>query len=289
MTAARDAGQVHTLGLLHPGRMGTAVAAQARRNGIDVLWCPLDRGTATADRARRAGLTPVASLAELAQESQVVISLCPPAAAEDVADAVAAQAFTGLYLEANAIGPDRYHAIADTLTQAGATVLDGAVFGPPPSDTVTTRLNLAGPAPAAATIAGLFTGTGVQVVTMTQPAPAASALKIAYSSYQKATRALAAVAHALAADYGVTEELVAAGRNNDTSPLTDPDYLPGVAARAWRWAPELRDAAAALRHAGLPPDLADAAAAVLDQWAEHKDQWDTTLTEALNALRSTQP
>nr|WP_239072515.1 DUF1932 domain-containing protein [Streptomyces bauhiniae] len=53
--------------------------------------------------------------------------------------------------------------------------------------------------------------------------------------------------------------------------MAETAYFPKVAARSWRWGPEMREAAHALEEAGLPPDLADAAAAVMDRWAGLKD------------------
>ena len=40
------------VGVLHPGSMGAAIAAQARRVGATVLWCPAGRSAATKQRAR---------------------------------------------------------------------------------------------------------------------------------------------------------------------------------------------------------------------------------------------
>jgi len=57
MIAARP-----VIGLLHPGQMGAAIGAQARRNGIPVWWCPEGRSGRTQQRAERAGLTPATDL-----------------------------------------------------------------------------------------------------------------------------------------------------------------------------------------------------------------------------------
>ncbi|WP_281284357.1 DUF1932 domain-containing protein [Nonomuraea diastatica] len=59
--------------------------------------------------------------------------------------------------------------------------------------------------------------------------------------------------------------------------MADPAYLPSVAARAWRWAPEMEEVAGALRAAGLPDDLAVAAHAVLSRWEDDKDRFDIGL------------
>jgi 3-hydroxyisobutyrate dehydrogenase-like beta-hydroxyacid dehydrogenase len=273
------------VGVLHPGQMGAAVAAQARSRGVPVLWCPDGRGPRTAQRAADAGLLATAGLGELLDRADVLLSICPPAAAEDVAAVVAAEGFDGVYVEANAISPARSHRIMTTLAAAGARPVDAAIIGPPPTATVSARLYLAGEPADVTTIAELFTGTNVVPVVMTEPAGAASALKMAYGGYQKASRVLAALAHALAAHHHVSEYL--RSEADDGSPLAELAYLPSVAARAWRWAPEMHEVAAALAEADLPPDLARAAAEVLRRWERDKDAWDIPVTEVLEHL--TQP
>ncbi len=108
---------------------------------------------------------------------------------------------------------------------------------------------------------------------------------MAYASYQKATRTLAAVAHALATQYGVTNHLLAEATRSTRSPLAEPDYLPSVAARAWRWRPEMREIADTLTAAGLPSELAHATASVLARWASEKDRWDLSIDTVLAALQ----
>src|SRR5262245_15494812 len=116
--------------------MGAAVARQAMRAGARVFWCPAGRSEATARRARQAGIEAVDDLAALARQCRTVISLCPPAAAEQVAEQVAESVrgagFDGTFVEANAISPRRMMAIGDLLATAGLQVVDACVIGPPP-------------------------------------------------------------------------------------------------------------------------------------------------------------
>ncbi|MFI2347151.1 DUF1932 domain-containing protein [Streptomyces sp. NPDC019443] len=111
----------------------------------------------------------------------------------------------------------------------------------------------------------------------------ASALKLAYSSYQKTSRALAAVAYALANNHGLEDELLDIAKGRTTSYLAETAYIPKVAARAWRWAPEMREVASALREASLPTELAEASASVMERWANCRDQ-SIELGEALAQL-----
>ena len=276
-------GPAPTVAVLHPGQMGAAVAAQLHRRGVPVLWCPSGRSERTLARARHVGLQPIGELAELLERADVVLSICPPAFAEEVAAAVVEHRYTGVYVDANAISPGRMRRLHLRLEAVGARVIDGAIIGPPPTDAATARLYLSGDAGASETVARMFGQSSVEPVYVNAEIGSASGLKMAYASYQKASRTLAGVAHALAADLDVTDHLITEANRNSRSPLADPDYLPSVAARAWRWAPEMREIADALTDAGLPTEQAYAAAAVLERWNSDKDQ-DLSVLEALAHL-----
>ena len=265
-----------TIGLLHPGRMGSAVAARLIANGHRVLWCPVGRSSDSARRAEEAGLVAVDSVAALLADSAVVFSICPPAAAEEVADQVAG--YAGIFVEANAISPHRMIAIADRL---GATVLDGAIIGPPPNATAQARVYLSGPTDAVELVHGALAGSTAQPVSLGERIGQSSALKMAFGSFQKTSRALAAVSHAIAGDYGVTEELLREATALGDNALMEPDYLPSAAARAWRWAPEMLEVAATARTLGLPDALATGAAEVLARWAPDQDDFAIDLPTTL--------
>ncbi|WP_128802536.1 MULTISPECIES: DUF1932 domain-containing protein [unclassified Streptomyces] len=273
-----------TIGLLHPGSMGSAFGAQLRASGHIVLWCPDGRSDTTRCRAERAGLE-AAALPELVSRSDVLLSLCPPAAAEETADQVAelgmSEAGT-IYVDANAISPSRVVNIADSL--APMPVIDAAVVGSPPVGGKSPTLYLSGAVEQADRIAELFAGTDVRTHVLGDSIGKASALKLAYSSYQKVSRVLAAVAYGAADTYGVADELLVIAAKRTRSYLVETDYIPKIAARAWRWGPELEDAAALLTDAGLPESLMHAAAATLARWEGNRDER-LDIAEALEALR----
>ncbi|MEV8529280.1 DUF1932 domain-containing protein [Streptomyces sp. NPDC052000] len=272
-----------TVGILHPGSMGAAVAACAATNAAAVFWCTSGRSPASAARAKQSGLTPVSTLAELLDRSDIVISLCPPAAAEDLAHAVAGHRFEGVYVEANAINPERALRIA-ALLEPDATVVDGGVVGSPPVGAKTPSLYLSGPAAATARIEALFAGTAVRTAVLGAEIGKASALKLAYASFQKTSRVLVALAVGMAREHGVDQELVDIASRRTDSYLAEPEYVSKTAARAWRWGPELEEAADALAAAGLPPEMLRAAASTLARWKDAKDDRELTLTDALDRL-----
>lgn len=270
------------VGLLHPGSMGAAFGAQLRTRGITVLWCPEGRSGATRQRAEQADLEPD-SFPSLLARSDVLLSLCPPAAAEDVAEHVAQYRFPDkTYVEANAIALPRMRRIAERLSPE--TVIDAAVVGSPPVGGKYPTLYLSGPSERAYQIEELFAGTDVHTHFLGNETGKASALKLAYSSYQKVSRILAAVAYGAADAHGVADELLAIAGKRTGTYLTETDYIPKTAARAWRWGPELEDAAAMLADAGLPDALMHAAVDTLAQWRLAKNEF-LTVTQALEMLR----
>jgi len=277
-----------TVGVLHPGSMGATVAAAVRDTGNRVLWCPEGRSAATVQRAHDAGFTAVGSLSELAGTCDTVLSICPPAAAESVAEAVAQAGFTGIYIEANAINPQRLERIARILGSRSATVVDAAVMTSPSANGGRDiRIYLANDeqrqGTAATTVRDLFDHPPVTGIVLNGPFGVASALKLAHAQYQKAARVLAAVSYALAERFGVTEQLHHEAHLNQESPLAHPEFLPIVASRAWRWAPELTEVTEFLRSQGLPHEQARQASAVLNRWSSHKDHR-PTLQDLLNDL-----
>ena len=281
--------QVGAITVLHPGAMGAAVGREAGRRDARVLWCPDGRSEATRRRADQAGLHPAGSLAEALTASSVVLSVCPPAFAEDVAGevcaAAAASGFRGIFLEANAVSPERSMRIAMRLADVGVRCVDGGIIGPPPQRPGSTRLYLSGDAEAADAVTEVFSGGLLEAVVLDRPVGAASGLKLAYASYQKARRALAAVSHALAAEHDVGEQLSAEAERMNGPALADLAGLSDAAAKAWRWAPEMGEAAAALSAAGLPAHLARAAEAVMGHWEDDRDRYDIATSEVLDHLR----
>ena len=133
-----------TIGLLHPGEMGSTVGASARANASRVLWVSEERSAQTIARAAAAGLEDAKTHAALVAASDVIFSVCPPHSALDLARAVAAQGFSGIFVDANAVAPGTAREIGHTVERGGATFVDGGIIGPPARARGTTRLYLSG-------------------------------------------------------------------------------------------------------------------------------------------------
>ncbi|MGW0331451.1 DUF1932 domain-containing protein [Streptomyces sp. NPDC003011] len=278
------------VGILYPGSMGARVAAQAVAAGARVWWPAQGRSAATRERAAALGLTPAASTAELTAECGMILSVCPPAAALDVARQVAATGFDGVYVDANAVSPRHMEQIAQVMETNGARVVDGGITGPPPREADTTRLYLSGDDTAVDTVRTLFDGTLLTPVVLAGPAGRASALKLAFAAYNKISYALAAEACALAAGHGVLDDLRdLAAHLLPGTPLASPEQLASAGARAWRWEPEMREIAETWRGGGLPGTFADAAAHTFDRWQAHKDDRSVTSDRLIADLLPPRP
>jgi 3-hydroxyisobutyrate dehydrogenase-like beta-hydroxyacid dehydrogenase len=248
-----------TIGLLHPGEMGAAVGHCLTGAGHEVLWASDGRGPHSAARARAAGLTDAGTIAEVADRADVIVSVCPPHAALDVA--WAAQGFGGLYLDANAISPVTAREVCLMIEDGGATYVDGGIVGPPPAETGTTRLYLSGEQ--APGVGELFDGTALDARVVPGGATAASAVKLAYAAWTKGTSALLLQIRALARAEGVEQALL------DEWAMSQPALAgrsAGAAASAlakgWRWVAEMEEISTTMASAGLPDGFHQAAAEV---------------------------
>src|SRR3954462_10740640 len=192
------------IGVLHPGEMGAALGARLRERGHDVLWASDGRSAATRDRAAAAGLRDAGSVTALAEESDVVLSICPPHAALAVARAVAG--FRGVFVDANAIAPATVGTVRAVVQDGGGRFVDGGIVGPPPEREGTTRLYLSGAG--AALVAEAFAGTPVAAPVLGPEPGAASALKMAYPASMKGTAAMLLASRANARANGVEDALM---------------------------------------------------------------------------------
>src|ERR671933_226973 len=194
-----------TIGVLHPGEMGAALGARLRERGHDVAWTGEGRSAATRARAEAAGLRDAGALDALLDRCDLVVSVCPPHAALDVARDVAG--YGGVFVDANAVAPATAAEIGRVVEDGGARFVDGGIVGPPPERAGTTRLYLSGGA--ASDVAALFAGTPVEAPVLGPEPGTASALKMAYAAWTKGTAALLLAIGATARANGVDAALAA--------------------------------------------------------------------------------
>jgi len=254
-----------TVGLLHPGEMGAAVGGCLVSVGHEVLWDPAGRSRATTGRALAADLTGVA-FERLIARSAVILSICPPHAALDVAHQVAAAGYAGCYVDANAVSVATAQQVAALVTAAGATYVDGGIIGQPPEVAGYTRLYLSGPQ--ADEVRVLFNRSRVEARIAEGPPFAASSVKMAYAAWTKGSSALLLAARALARANGVERTLLAEWSLSQKTLGDQSERAAGTAAaKGWRWVAEMEEIAASMQAAGLPPGFHEAAADIFDRAA----------------------
>jgi len=229
------------VGLLHPGEMGAVVGACV--DG-DVIWASEGRSDATRDRA--AAFRDAGSVTALARAADVILSICPPHAAVDVARSCAG--FDGIYVDANAISPQRAEEIAGLQPR----FVDGGIVGGPPTEPGTTLYLSGGEAEA---VSALFAGSPLA----TRIVSNASAVKMAYAAWSKGTTAMLLAIRDVARANGVEDEWQ----------LAAPDLaaqLPraeaSAAKKGWRWIGEMEEIADTFAAAGQPEGFHRAAAEV---------------------------
>jgi 3-hydroxyisobutyrate dehydrogenase-like beta-hydroxyacid dehydrogenase len=223
-----------------------------------VLWASAGRSAATAERARAAGLEDAGDIGEVCRRSEILLSICPPHAAIEVAQE--ASGFTGIYVDANAIAPATARSIEELLLR----FVDGGIVGPPPTEAGTTRLYLSGGE--AAQIADLFAGTNLDARVI---AGSASALKAAYAGWTKGSAALLLTVRELARAEGVEEALLGEWR------LSIPELEERLAGaersaqrKGWRWIGEMEEIARSMSAQNLPAGFHEAAAEAFRRAAE---------------------
>lgn len=247
------------IAILHPGQMGAAVGRALVDSGHDVTWLCAGRSESTRRRADAAGMRAAVDL----RDRDVVLSICPPAAAVETARTVAG--FSGLYVDANAISPGTASEVAAVVHAHGVACVDGGIIGPPPERPGTTRLFLSGDR--AAEVAAIFRDTRVEAVVLYGDHTAASALKMTYAAWTKITTALLISARGVAKHYGVDEALAAEWARSQ--PELGPRHaaaLDAAAHKGWRWEEEMRQIARTFAEAGEPAGFGDAAAQQFGRW-----------------------
>ncbi len=232
------------VGLLHPGEMGASVGRVLQANRHEVLWASEGRSDATRERAQT--FRDVGTVGALAEQAELILSICPPHSALEVARSV--QGFDGMYVDANAISPMRAQEVAAIQPR----FVDGGIVGGPPDEPGTT-LYLSGSG--AASVAVLFVGTNLEPRVVAD----ASAIKMAYAAWSKGSAAMLLAIRDVARHFDVEEEWeLAAPELAQRVPRAEH----AAATKGWRWIGEMEEIADTFAAAGQPDGFHRAAARV---------------------------
>ena len=277
-----------TIGILHPGEMGISVAASALQSGHQVCYASEGRSDATLARAAEHDLHDLKTLAELCKTCSIIISVCPPHAAVDVAQQVIDRGFKGLYLDANAISPHKSQRVGEMLTSADIRYVDGGIIGGPAWIPGETWLYLSGVESESKLIEKCFSEGPLEVNIVGEEIGRASALKMCYAAYTKGTTALLTSILALSESLSVREDLYTQWEHDWPGfPTQTESRARRVTAKAWRFAGEMDEIAETFEAQGLPGGYHWAAGEVyrrLRGFEELKEIEIPNLDEVLEAL-----
>lgn len=258
------------IGILHPGEMGISIAASAINNGHQVYWISAGRSNKTQSRAEKYDLVKTNTLVLLCQTCETILSICPPHAAEKVAKSVIESGFKGLYLDANAISPQRAIKIGQMMEAHGIRFVDGGIIGGPAWTPKETWLYLAGAH--ANEVAACFSNGPLETKIVGNEIGKASALKMCYAAYTKGTTALLSAILAAAESLHVREELYQQWDMDEQGFSEQVNRrVRRVAAKAWRFEGEMKEIASTFREAILPDGFHLAAAEIYHRMANFKD------------------
>jgi len=272
------------IGILHPGLMGISIAAAAQDSGNEVYWASEGRSPETHARAESRALRDMGTVAALCEMCQVILSVCPPHAAEEVARQVIDCGFLGMYLDANAISPQRARRIGEAMDAAGVRFVDGGIIGGPAWKPGRTWMYLSGPD--AAEMAGCLNGGSLETEVIGDEIGKASALKMVFAAYTKGSTALLCGILATAERLGVRADLERQwSRGGSDFAARTASSVRNVTAKAWRFVGEMVEISSTFEGAGLPGGFHAAAADIYRRIAHFKSAPETpTLGEVLAAL-----
>jgi 3-hydroxyisobutyrate dehydrogenase-like beta-hydroxyacid dehydrogenase len=222
----------------------------------------------------------IETLEEAMSMVDVVVSICPPEAALDVARDVQETGYEGIYVDGNAVSPQTAVAIGELF---GNRFVDGGIVGPPARRSGTTRFYLSGAL--ANDVVGLFVDTLVTAQVISGGAGSASALKMCYAAYTKGSSALVMAVRALAESNGVTEALLAEWDLSQKGLRDSSERTAlGTSPKAWRFEGEMLEIASTFDAAGLPAGFHRAAAEIYERMAHFKNEDPASLDQVIETL-----
>lgn len=273
----------HSIGFLHPGAMGVSLAASAVASGHKAYWASEGRSDATRTRADMYGMTDTESIEALCANCSIIVSVCPPHAADQVADEVIGHGFEGTYVDANAISPHRSKEMGNRFAQSQITYVDGGIIGGPAWQPGTV-LYLSGEY--SESIASCFVDGVLETKIISKSIGDASALKMCYAAYSKGSMALLSAIVAVSEQLGIRDSLEAQWE------LDEPGFsqqtherIIRVTKKAWRYAGEMEEIASTFESVDLPNGFHLGASEVYQRIADLKDmEIDPSISEVISRL-----
>jgi L-threonate 2-dehydrogenase len=227
------------------GEMGAGVAARLVERGARVLTSLAGRSSASAERAKAAGVSIVDDAALIA-DAEMLLSIVPPSAAGATAERflplIEKAARKPIFIDCNAIAPQTLGVIAKTFTAKRLPFIDASIIGAAPKpDGSSPRLYMSGPMTSEG---DTLKRLGLDVRVLSEALGDASALKMSYAGITKGFQALGASMVLGAGRNGAAESFVEELRASQPQLFGWlSKQLPSMYDKAYRWDGEMREIA----------------------------------------------
>jgi 3-hydroxyisobutyrate dehydrogenase-like beta-hydroxyacid dehydrogenase len=258
-----------TIGILYLGEMGASVASVLIDCGLRAVTTITGRSEATARRASSCGCVVLNSFADVVAESDVLISIVPPSAAEEVVESYCAHAHRApagaVYVDLNSISPELATTLSERIAATGRAFVDGAINGLARNLTTSGTLFLSG---SRAAEVGILFGDRVRVRLLGDECGRASAMKMLLSGLSKGVCALFAETALIAHRRGMLDEMVVAYEQIYPGMMTLIQRMfPTYSQHAERRAAEMRELEETARASNIEPYTLKGARELHDQLA----------------------
>ncbi len=246
---------ISTVAILSPGAMGHAVGHRLKEHELDVITCLAGRSERTRTLAEKAGIQDVATMEELVEQADLIMSMTVSAAVpglcRQVADVIRATGADTLFAECNAISPQLTREMEPIITNSGGRFVDVSIIGGPPRPGYSPHFYVSGSqAPNFAEV-GQF---GLDVRLLDGEVGQASGIKMCYAAMTKGSWALYSQLLIAAELMGLTEPLLAEFQSGQSSVLERMTRtIPTVPPRARRWVSEMEEIRDTFDQLGLTP------------------------------------
>jgi L-threonate 2-dehydrogenase len=233
-----------TVAVIAQGEMGSGIGHRLHSKGARVLTSLKGRSAASVARSAEAGMEPIDDDARLVAAADFLFSVIPPGEAvpfaRRFAPVLAASAKKPVFIEGNAISPQRVLEVAAIIEPTGCPFVDGGIVGGAPSpERSGARIYVSGPDAARALALKDY---GLDMRQVEGPIGAASALKCSYAALTKGTQALgvalilgamqAGVAPALRAEWASSQPALGEFLRRQ---------IPNMYRKAYRWVAEMEE------------------------------------------------
>jgi 3-hydroxyisobutyrate dehydrogenase-like beta-hydroxyacid dehydrogenase len=260
MTSPSSNPRQWNIGLIGYGEVGRILAEDLRQQDIKVAAYDIklrsdQTGGALRDHAKQHGVTLTASHADLAAQSDFIVSAVTASQAVPVAKACAAAVKQGAwYLDFNSASPGAKQRAAGMIDAAGGRYVEGAVMTSVPPYRLKVPLLLGGGD--AAALAPKLVELGFAAKVASNTLGVASAVKMCRSVMIKGLEAMVIESFTTARAYGVEDAVLASLK--ETFPGIDWEkqgayFFQRVIEHGRRRSEEVREVAETVREAGLEP------------------------------------